>query len=151
MLRALILLAACLNGIAACHAAETKPESKQRTWEFVQSARAGSFDGTTLTFHDVSPRTIGFTDRPDRIVRAISTEMFVDAVWKQGADSFAADPPNAVLAFEVNGEILDAVIEIGQASYDGTTLTYEARPLSGNLPGSFDNPYMVIDPIITAL
>jgi hypothetical protein len=144
-------LAVCLQGIVPVWAADANQEAVPRVWEFVQSGGSGSFDGTILTLQDASPSTIGFTERPDRIVRAVPTQRFVDELWASGSDSFAQDPPNAVLVVEQDGTLSDAVIEISKAHYDGTTISYEARVLSGHVPASFDAAHMVIDAFVTML
>ena len=63
---------------------------------FVQTANAMSFDKATnkLTLHGVSPVTVFFSDRPERIAGNMKTSAFVP-FWSQGKDSFLSDPPNA--------------------------------------------------------
>ena len=70
----------------------------------IQHAQSGSLseiNETTysLELNDVSDKTILFTDRPDRIVKSISTSNFIGN-WSKGEDSFAADAPNAVLVVD---------------------------------------------------
>ena len=65
---------------------------------FVQTARAVTSDGTTLTLKDVTPSTLYFSDRPKRIVGHMTTVDFVD-LWAEGDNNFEEDPPNAVLSF----------------------------------------------------
>ncbi len=65
---------------------------------FVQIARTVTSDQTTLTLQDVSPSTLYFSDRPERVVGHLTTEQFV-AQWTEGPNSFAEDPPNAVLSY----------------------------------------------------
>lgn len=50
-----------------------------------------------LTMQGITPDTLYFSDRPDRIVGRVSTREFVDH-WSKGKDSFEANPPNAVLS-----------------------------------------------------
>ena len=50
-----------------------------------------------LTLSGVSPATLYFSDRPERVVGHMTNEQFVEG-WSLGEDNFAADPPNAVLS-----------------------------------------------------
>ena len=65
---------------------------------FVQTARGITSDGATLTLRDVTPSTLFFSDRPQRVVGHMTTADFVE-LWGEGDNSFEADPPNAVLSF----------------------------------------------------
>jgi len=65
---------------------------------FVQTAPGMASDATSLTLEGVTPSTLYFSDRPQRIVGHMSTADFVD-LWAEGDNSFEEDPPNAVLAF----------------------------------------------------
>ena len=55
------------------------------------------FDGKSVTLEGVSPQTILFTDRPERMSATMPTEVFVKD-WTAGKDSFEVDPPNAALS-----------------------------------------------------
>ena len=50
------------------------------------------------TLLGLTPHTIYFSDRPQRIVGHLTTHRFLQW-WSEGDDSFAVDPPNAVLAW----------------------------------------------------
>ena len=80
---------------------------------FVQSATAMEHIEGRVVLRGVAPSTLYFSDRPQRVVGHLATADFID-LWGTGADSFAEDPPNAVLAFAGKGEIIpeDVVIEI---------------------------------------
>jgi len=54
---------------------------------FVQTAESVTSDGTTLTLHGVTPSTLYFSDRPQRVVGHMTTSDFVD-LWGEGANSF---------------------------------------------------------------
>ncbi len=67
----------------------------------------------------------------------MSTRSFVD-LWGEGDNSFAIDPPNAVLSF---AELEDrtpeeVVLTIRKPNLDGDSLTYEVDVLDGALPAS---------------
>ena len=69
---------------------------------FVQVARgAVSADGV-LKLTGLAPTTLYFSDRPERVVGHMTTAQFVDQ-WAVGDNSFASDPPNAVLSFMDDG------------------------------------------------
>jgi hypothetical protein len=50
-----------------------------------------------LILVDVSPITVAFSDRPQRLAGHMLTEDFVP-FWSEGDDSFEQDPPNADLS-----------------------------------------------------
>ena len=77
---------------------------------FVQTASGVRTDGGTMTLLGLTPHTIYFSDRPQRIVGHITTHRFLQW-WSEGDDSFAADPPNAVLAW---GERFDSPLWEGR-------------------------------------
>jgi hypothetical protein len=125
----------------------------------IQTAQSGSVSEvnattSTLLLNDVSDKTILFSDRPDRIVISQSTSDFVGN-WSQGEDSFAVDPPNAVVVLddeEHRQEI--AVIELFNPEYDSgaNTLRYDitaenvtTTTTSINLPSEFGQSTLVID------
>jgi hypothetical protein len=129
---------------------------------FIQHAQSGSVsevNATTFTLElsDVSDKTIMFSDRPDRIVTSQSTSDFVGN-WSQGEDSFAADPPNAVLVLddeEVEQRQQEiAVIELFNPEYDSeaNTLRYDITAENATatsslmeLPSQFVQSTLIID------
>jgi len=70
---------------------------------FVQTASGVRTDDETMTLLGLTPHTIYFSDRPERIVGHLTTHRFLQW-WSEGDDSFAVDPPNAVLAWGEPGE-----------------------------------------------
>ena len=122
----------------------------------IQHAQSGSIseiNATTysLKLNDVSDKTILFSDRPDRIVKSIGTANFIDN-WSVGQDSFAVDPPNAVLVVdEQEGQQQDdAIVELFNPVYDvdKKSLKYDVTPdnaTSINLPEEFGQIILVID------
>jgi hypothetical protein len=115
---------------------------------FVQTATAfASVDGA-VTLFGVSPTTLYFADRPRREVGHLSSRRFVD-MWGEGENSFASDPPNAVVSFlDVDGEPPDdVVVVIREPRMDGDTLTYAVDVLDGSLPPSSGPCSLFIDPL----
>ena len=63
---------------------------------FVQVAQGSKTSDGVLTLSGVSPATLYFSDRPERVVGHMTNEQFVQG-WSLGDNNFlAADPPNAV-------------------------------------------------------
>jgi hypothetical protein len=142
----------------------TAPDSTNMTgakFLFIQGAQSGSVSEvnattSTLELSDVSDKTIMFSDRPDRIVGSANTTDFIGH-WNMGPNSFAVDPPNAVLVLDDEDQREElAVIELYNPQYDpeANTLKYDitvenatatATTSSINLPGEFGQSTLVID------
>jgi hypothetical protein len=115
---------------------------------FVQTAGRLSSDGqSVITLQGISPSTIYFADRPKREVGHISTSRFVD-VWGDGDNSFAANPPNAVLSFAEPEDRTpeEVVVTIRDPRADGDWLSYQVDVLAGKLPTSTGPCALFIDP-----
>ena len=115
---------------------------------FVQIARTVTSDKTTLTLQDVSPSTLYFSDRPERVVGHMTTEQFVEQ-WTEGPNSFFEDPPNAVLAYVGAGEDLpsDAVVVLRDPVASGSSLSYSIEVLEGTVPAESGAVTLFIDPL----
>ena len=114
---------------------------------FVQTARGITSDGATLTLQDVTPATLFFSDRPQRVVGHMTTADFVE-LWGEGDNSFEADPPNAVLAFVEPGADAptDAVIVIKKPTLNNEQLSYSVDVLEGTVPTQAGPVTLFIDP-----
>ncbi len=114
---------------------------------FVQTAQGIDSDATTLTLTGVTPSTLYFSDRPQRIVGHMTTADFV-GLWDEGDNSFAADPPNAVLSFlEPGGEVPEeAVVVIKEPQLRDGRLSYSIDVLEGTLPAQSGPVTLFIDP-----
>lgn len=122
--------------------------TKQADFLFVQTSRGMSFDKATskLTLHDVSPITLFFSDRPERIAGNMKTTAFVP-FWSTGKDSFLSDPPNADISI-LEGESLRQVVVVLQSpALSGNDLTYTVKVLEGELPRSGADVSVFIDVI----
>ena len=103
---------------------------------FVQSATGFSSDADTVTLHGLADSTVYFADRPRREIGHIPSSRFV-SLWAAGVNSFAVDPPNAVISFlddDGGGGASDAVVVLREPSLDGADLTYRVDVLEGSLP-----------------
>jgi hypothetical protein len=114
---------------------------------FVQTAQGITSDGKTLTLTGVTPSTLYFSDRPQRVVGHMATADFVD-LWGEGANSFKDDPPNAVLAFLQPGDDVpeDAVVVIRDPRLDDGELSYAIESLDGTVPAQTGPVTLFIDP-----
>ena len=92
----------------ATHAAESKEESAVIDLLFVQSAHGAEMTGGELRLKGVSPTTIFFSDRPERITGHEPTDDFVSD-WGEGDDSFQVIPPNATLSI-VTGPVPQEIV-----------------------------------------
>ena len=115
---------------------------------FVQTAASMTSDGEVLTLKGLSPSTLYFADRPQREVGHMSSRQFV-ANWGEGDNSFAANPPNAVLSFAEPGDRLpeDAVVVIQDPHLDGDALSYSIKLLDGTVPKATGPCALFIDPL----
>ena len=135
---------------------------------FVQTSGSGTYeekDGKKiLTFVYISPTTIYFSERPDRITGTLQTELFV-ALWGEGEDNFVDDPPNAALELiDENGERSIFIIELLSAMYhpEEEVLHYEIEILEEateglshynkhnqpEIPATFENSVLFIDSVV---
>ena len=115
---------------------------------FVQTAEGIDSDGQSLTLRGITPSTLYFSDRPQRVVGHMSTADFVD-LWAIGDNSFETDPPNAVLAFlEPDADAPDdAVVVLKEPNLDGAgDLSYSIEVLEGTVPTHTGPVTLFIDP-----
>ena len=114
---------------------------------FVQLATGVTSTRDTLTLEGVTPSTLYFSDRPERVVGHLTTEQFVDD-WGLGPNSFESDPPNAVLTFaDPEGTLEDVVVELRSPRLDDGKLTYSIDVLEGSLPAAAAACSLFIDPL----
>ena len=113
---------------------------------FVQSAQSATSTDGTLTLTGAAS-TLYFSDRPQRVVGHMATSDFVD-LWDEGENSFAADPPNAVLSFLPSGAESpeDAVVIIRDPHLADGELTYSITTLEGKVPAIAGPVTLFIDP-----
>ena len=92
---------------------------------FVQVASGSDSTDGVLTLTGLSPTTLYFSDRPERVVGHMTTAQFVDQ-WSFGDNSFASDPPNAVLSWVDSGENRpeDCVVVLREPKTDGDSIRY---------------------------
>ena len=143
------------TSLYSVNAQENTTDSTEPKFFAIQHANSGTIskinDATySLELNDVSKKTILFSDRPDRIVKSISTSDFIGN-WTVGEDSFAVDAPNAVLVVDEQ-EVAQymAIIELFNPVYnlDNQSLKYYVTPDNAtaiDLPDEFGRTTLVID------
>jgi len=133
-LAAALLAAAFLGAPQLPAAAQTKAPGKGPEFLFVQTAKDIAYKDGVLTLREVSPMTVFFSDRPQRIVGHVRNDLFLKK-WAEGNHSFESDPPNAVLSvFNDKAPPTSTVVVLNNPRLDGNNLTYDVRPLRGDLP-----------------
>ena len=115
---------------------------------FAQVARGSQSTGGVLTLTGVSPSTLYFSDRPERVVGHMTTEQFLD-VWSEGENSFSSDPPNAVLSWVDLGDDRpeDCVVVLSNPQAEADSLSYSIDILEGSVPESCGACTLFIDPL----
>ena len=99
---------------AGCGSKANSDTSTKESWLFsLQSAGTTSFDQSSNVLSMPVGNLVGFTDRPDRDIRALTPTNFA-ALWTNNSkDSFSADPPNASLTYwdsDANNAVAHTVI-----------------------------------------
>ena len=114
----------------------------------MQTAKGMAFDAdqNRLTLRDVSPVTLFFSDRPDRIAGNMETARFVP-FWSEGKDSFLSDPPNADLSILEDGKLRQTVVVLHDPVLEGDDLHYTVQILSGDMPVLGEHASLFIDVI----
>lgn len=120
--------------------AESGRPEDQLSFLFVQHAESGTFerigsvssDTYILTLNNVSPRTIYYANRPERIAGVESSEAFA-----AGGIFDEDDPPNAAIVLTETENLLEDVliVELTRPEYADGTLTYRAELLTETPPG----------------
>ncbi len=91
---------------AVTDSVNSKEIKKPLEWLFVVTANNGEIKRNEkqqyvlILTHTNVKRILAFTEKPNRIVKHISTEQFKNLWGVNGQQSFKKDPPNAVIAFD---------------------------------------------------
>src|SRR4249920_1175361 len=123
------------------------PQLEEIEAMFVQCAHGVTTSDGTMTFHGPAHSTLFFADRPQRVVGHMHTRKFVNE-WGEGENSFAEDPPNAVISFLEEGDTVpeEVTMVIRDPQMTGDTLTYKVEVLDGTLPATAGPCSLFIDP-----
>lgn len=105
-----------------------------------------TFNDGKLTMTGIDPKTIFFSDRPNRIAGHTPISQFVKE-WAVGDDNFADNNPNATLAVfgPDQEEPIDAVVVLSNTTLTDGNLSYEVGILEGSLPESGGECTLFID------
>jgi hypothetical protein len=129
----LVLLVAvimALPGSIPAASAKEPPKTEKVQMLFVQNAQHAELNNNKLILKGMNPTTLFFSDRPDRIAGHMPTAEILP-LWKDGKDSFTADPPNATLSIFNKSEVTDVVVELRNPMLKGDELTYDVKVLNG--------------------
>jgi hypothetical protein len=135
-----------LKKALAQSAQPTTGTTGQADFLFVQTATGMSYDAAAkkLTLVDVSPVTLFFSDRPERIAGNMTTEAFIP-FWSTGKDSFLSDPPNADLSILEGGTLKQIVVVLKDPALENGRLTYTIEVVDGDIPAQGSNVSVFID------
>ncbi|MCL7407405.1 hypothetical protein MWN63_15640 [Paradonghicola geojensis] len=137
----LILSAAALASLAAC----AVNQSQDPHWLFAQTSERGHITENVLTV-SAENDIFAFTDRPYRDHAYVAPSEFVE-LWGPGEVDFASNPPNAIVSWSQDGDIVQAEIEILGASYNRTnqTISYDIAFETSALVGDIHSVAVFID------
>ena len=139
-------LAVALLATGAAAADDTS--NSKADFLFVQTAKAMAFsaDQNRLTLRGVSPVTLFFSDRPERIAGNMRTDAFIP-FWSEGKDSFLSDPPNADLSIVEDGTLRQVVVVLRDPQLEGENLHYTVKIVEGDMPVLGEDVSLFIDVI----
>ena len=140
------MAATSLASINSVWAQATPDAPKMADFLFVQSAKGMTFDKATsaFTLTGVSPVTIFFTDRPERIAGNMKTTRFIP-FWSEGKDSFKSNPPNADISIIEGADLKQVIVELQDPVLNGEDLTYTVKLLQGDMPAKGADVSVFID------
>jgi hypothetical protein len=138
--------AATLVAGDSARAQNPQDSSKTADFLFVQTAKGMVFDkpGSKLTLEGVSPVTLFFTDRPERVAGNMRTTTFVP-FWSKGKDSFLSDPPNADVSILEGAQLRQVVVVLRDPVLQGGSLIYTVKVLQGEMPPKAADVSVFID------
>ena len=142
------ILGQAFNTASTSAAGENPQDLKDVQLLFVQNAKDVIIKDGRLTLIGVSPTTIFFSDRPNRIAGHMHTEDFVHE-WQEGTgrESFHSDPPNATLSVFSKKEIVDVVVTLKNPRLAGGGLMYDIDVLEQDEPLPSGPVSLFIDPV----
>jgi hypothetical protein len=110
----------------------------QPGWLYAQTAATAQMTSDTVLEIPFTRDVFGFTDRPDREHAYLTAFEFASLWTAEGANSFSADAPNAVLTWQVGEEQREAEVIINNATVysDGVkeSLVYEVTLETEQMP-----------------
>lgn len=148
--RDLMGLSVAAAAAALAAARPVQAEDAKPMLMFVQLASSVKVDeaAKTVRLVNVTPHTLYFADRPERLAGHIRMAAYLEE-WtsKAGKDNFAADPPNAALSVYEEGQNNNslAIIEISNPKVEGQDLVYGYKLITGKPPAMGGETALFID------
>jgi len=132
-------------GVVLAQANPVINEADAPKFLYTMSTKSGTYENGRLTLNDV-PLVVYFSDRPARISGQLSIQVFEQG-WRQGPDSFKADPPNATLSILSEDGNKNIVVELSEpdVKVKEDTISFKVRVLDGDLPKTFEHSTLFID------
>ena len=119
-----------------------KEVSAVKQFLFVQNASSGTYKNGRLSLAESGP-VIFFSDRPYRIFGHTQAAHFVEA-WGRSEDSFATNPPNAVLSV-LGSEVASVGVVLSEPRYAEGVISYRVAVEAGTIPERFGAASLFID------
>jgi hypothetical protein len=150
--RLLALAAGGGLGLSLLSGTGAQAEDDRPMLMFVQLASGTVVDDAARTIRlvNLSPQTLYFSDRPDRIAGHVKLDRYLaDWTAAAGADNFGADPPNAALSVYEAGKQDSSVsiIEISNPRVEGADILYDYKVIRDAGPVSGGETALFIDMI----
>jgi hypothetical protein len=147
--RSFMVATAAASSLAALKSALAQPTPQapgEADFLFVQGSKGMTFDkaNNKFTLTGVSPVTVFFTDRPERIAGNMKTTAFIP-FWSEGKDSFKSNPPNADISLLEGKTLNQIVVELQDPVLVGDNLTYSVKLLQGEMPEQANDVSLFID------
>jgi hypothetical protein len=132
--------------LASFRSAVAQEPAKTAEFLFVQTSKGMTFDKATnkLTLTGVSPMTLFFTDRPERVAGNMKTTAFIP-FWSEGKDNFKSDPPNADVSILEGNTLKQIVVMLQDPVLEGENLSYIIKPIQGEMPATGADVSVFID------
>ena len=111
--------------------ADTVPDDIEYMFAQTSSGVSVGSDGR-VTLNGISSTTLFFSDRPYRVTGHIPTDEFI-GYWGKGDDSFANDPPNALLTMFEDDAVNDVVVVLSDPVLSNSDLSYAVEVTDGDL------------------
>jgi hypothetical protein len=128
--------------------AMTGADPAEVEYMFAQTASGLTAGDGRITLGGVAAATLWFSDRPYRLAGHIPTADFVGS-WGDGDgdDSFAQDPPNALLSIFEDDAVNDVVLVLSDPQLSNGDLSYAVEVTEGDLAPSAGPASLFIDMI----
>ena len=144
--RGLVIATSALVAATGIATRSLADDDKAVDYLLVQTAKGMTFEPVTntLSLTSVSPITLFFADRPERIAGNMKTSAFIP-FWSVGKDSFAKDPPNADVSIIEGDAMRQVVVVLQDPVLEGDTLRYKVKIIQGDMPAKGADVSVFID------